>query len=70
MDWNGIKQCSTSFEGKESMFQVGLTTQYVGVSGVPYIVIDGIHNDDSVSDFTNEVCKAYKGYQRISSCVQ
>ena len=44
------------------MFKVGLITKYTGLNGVPYVMIDGVYNADSISNFTDEVCKAYKGY--------
>lgn len=43
------------------MFKVGLMTQYSGVNGVPYVIINGQQSDDSIGDLVGEVCKAFKG---------
>lgn len=68
LNWKVIDKCTQSVEGKESMFKIGDRTKSAKIKGVPHVTVNGVKNNAAIVNFTKEVCKAYKGTEKISVC--
>jgi interferon gamma-inducible protein 30 len=69
-----IKMCSTSKEGNELEHEMAIKTESLNPphSYVPYVVVNGVHDDDIQTDVTDSlfdyVCKTYTGTNKSSNC--
>ncbi|OEU09006.1 GILT-domain-containing protein [Fragilariopsis cylindrus CCMP1102] len=69
-----IKICSTSQEGNELEHEMAVKTESLipPHTYVPYVVVNGVHNDDIQTDVTDSlfdyVCKTYTGPNKSSNC--
>jgi len=66
LDYRDVQKCANGAEGNALMHEIAVKTEGLSPSHqyVPWIVVDGIHNDqvqeEAQENLLNYVCKTYK----------
>ena len=75
LDWTRIDKCAKSKEGIEYLLDVAKTTEGLNPphTYVPWVVIDGKHDEKSegelVKNMVKYVCGVYRGDEKIEACM-